>query len=149
MTNGMRLSNTILLILSIRYAAPTDAPSGDSDQTIQLATPLNASLSLAISNSSYISDQANIPINATLQDPPSITCDGKSYGVNPDISDCQTAIQYLLPGRAQIAFAQRHTPAQTGNTFPLPLRLMGGMTPLLQKTSYIVTLLVLDMSTFC
>ena len=69
----------------------------------------------------------SIPVNATPEDSPRIRCDGKSYGFDPNIADCMTAIQYFLPSRAQITYAERGTPARRGDVFPLPLRVMGGM----------------------
>ena len=125
--NSMRSLYTFLLILRICHATPTDRPQGSGEQSIQQAAPLNSSLSSAIYNSSYLSDQLGVPTNGTLGDSPNIRCDGKKYGFNPDIADCQTAIQYFLPSRMQLTYAQRGTPSQKGNVFPLPLRIMGGM----------------------
>lgn len=115
MINGMRLPLTILMILRICYATPIDDLMINVDQTIQQTEPLNKSLIPAISNASYSGDF------------PNIKCDGKSYGSDPDIADCMTAIQYFLPSRAQTTYAQRGTPAEKGDAFPLPLRIMGGM----------------------
>lgn len=123
----MKLSYTLLLILHICCAAPTDAPRGSVDDTIQQATPLNMSLLSAISNPSILLDQASIPVNATSGNSPRLKCDGKSYGFDPNIDDCMTAIQYFLPSRTQTTYAQRGTPARIGDVFPLPLRIMGGM----------------------
>lgn len=108
----MRFPHTLMLIFRICYSAPTDAPLENG--------------ALIISNSSYSSDQASVVVNASLGNPPDIQCDGKSFGFNPSIADCMTAIQYFLPSRAQTTYAQRGTPAQRGSIFPLPLRIMGG-----------------------
>ena len=127
MINSMRLSFTTLLILRTCHATPVDAPRGSDDHTIQQTTPLSSPASSAILNSSYLSDQDSVPVNATPEDSPRIKCDGKSYGFDPNIDDCMTAIQYFLPSRVQTTYAQRGTPAQRGVVFPLPLRIMGGM----------------------
>ena len=122
----MKLSLTFLLALRGSYAAPTQASQGSGDHTIQRATSLSTSLSSVISNTSYFLDQANV-VNATLEDSSKIKCDGQSYGFDPNIPDCMTAIQYFLPSREQIIYAQRGSPAERGNVYPLPLRIMGGM----------------------
>ena len=127
MINSMRLSYTILLILHTCHATPIDAPQGSDDHTIQQTTSLSSPASSALLNSSYLSDQASVPVNATPDDSPRIKCDGKSYGFDPNIADCMTAIQYFLPSRAQTTYAQRGSPAQREGVFPLPLRIMGGM----------------------
>ena len=123
----MKLSYFLLLILRICCAAPTDAFWGSGDDTIQQASLLNMSFSSAISNPSISLDQASIPVNATSGKSPRLGCDGRSFGFDPNIADCMTAIQYFLPSRVQIAYAQRGTPARRGNVYPLPLRMMGGM----------------------
>lgn len=121
----MKLSYTILPVLRICSAAPTDTPQDTGDQTMQQATALNMSLFSIISNASFLLDQASVPVNATSGDSPRIRCDGKSYGFDPNIADCMTAIQYFLPSRLQTTYAQRETPAREGDVFPLPLRIMG------------------------
>ncbi|KAL9068027.1 MAG: hypothetical protein Q9161_006472 [Pseudevernia consocians] len=104
---------------------PASPPHGSGDQTIQQAAPLNISLPSAILNSSSLVDQLSVPVNATPEDSPRFICDGTSYGFDPNIADCMTAIQYFLPSREQITYAQRGTPARRGDVFPLPLRVMG------------------------
>lgn len=127
MTYSMKLSLTPLLALRNSYTAPTQASQGSGDHTIQRATSLNASLSLANSNTNYSLDQASDLVNATLKDSSRIKCDGQSYGFDPNIPDCMTAIQYFLPSREQTTYAQRGSPAERGSAYPLPLRIMGGM----------------------
>ena len=127
----MKLSLSTLLVLSISYAVPTRAPQNIVDQTSQRATSLNTSTSSIIFDSKSLSNQAIDLVNATFEQSLSIKCDGGSYGFHPELADCMDAIQYFLPSREQIKFAQRGTPDDKGNVYPLPLRIMGGMSCLL------------------
>lgn len=132
MTDGMKLLPAFLLIFRLSQAVPTLASQDIVDQTIRRATSLNTSSSSMISESSYSTNQATDIVNATFGEPPRIKCNGQSYGFHPDVADCMEAIQYFLPSREQITYAQRGTPADKGNVYPLPLRIMGGMSHLLQ-----------------
>lgn len=129
----MRFSYAIFVVLRICYAAPRGALRDSDNQTIRQPASLNLSLPSALSSSAYFASQLTNPLNASPEHSPNIRCDGESYGFNPNIADCMTAIQYFLPSRAQTTYAQRGTPAQKGTVFPLPLRIMGGMDHLLQS----------------
>ena len=65
---------------------------------------------------------SNEPINNTL----TVHCDGEEYGFGPIISDCQNAIDFIVPDMTQIAFADRHS-GWGEEVFPLPYRVMGSM----------------------
>ena len=123
----MRFSYAIFAILRFCYAAPRGALPGSGSQAIRQPASLNLSFPSALSSSAYFPSQLTKPLNAFPEHSPNIRCDGESYGFDPNIADCMTAIEYFLPSRAQTTYARRGTPAGKGKVVPLPLRIMGGM----------------------
>ncbi|KAL8665154.1 MAG: hypothetical protein Q9168_007764, partial [Polycauliona sp. 1 TL-2023] len=51
-------------------------------------------------------------------------CNGDLFGVNPVLSDCQSARDHISPDYVQHPWASRHT-GLPSNVFPLPYRIMG------------------------
>lgn len=49
----------------------------------------------------------------------------RGYGLNPDIVDCETAKEQIVPQYGLITWGERHT-RQPPPVFPLPYRIMGG-----------------------
>ena len=74
---------------------------------------------LSSSNESFIS------LNATVKGDFDVRCYGTQYGFNPNVADCQNAINYVQRGQTRIYFAERETSPRP-NTFRLPFKLMGG-----------------------
>lgn len=74
---------------------------------------------LSPSNESFVS------LNATVKDDFDVRCYGTQYGFNPNVADCQNAINYVQRGQTKITFAERET-SPGPNIFHLPLKLMGG-----------------------
>ena len=68
------------------------------------------------------------PTNASINTPGdngfTVVCDGDTYGHNPDIRDCETAKENLIPDSSIWTLGERRTglPPQT---VPLPYRVMG------------------------
>lgn len=72
-----------------------------------------------------ILSQGSIPLlNASEENAFNIRCDGETYGYNPNIIDCESAKDYLLPDTKIWVFGERHT-GLPEDIVPLPYRVMG------------------------
>ena len=88
------------------------------DKTLAISAPqkftysiLNLNESTSILNGS--SENANIQ------------CDSR-YGLNPTLSDCESAKNYFLPGSEPIIFGERHSQGLPETAIALPYLLFGG-----------------------
>ena len=68
---------------------------------------------------------ASIPtLDASGENAFNVRCDGEMFGYNPNILDCESAKEYLLPDTKMWTFGERHT-GLPADTVPLPYRIMG------------------------
>ena len=96
---------------------------------LQMSTEGNPSASLSSSVidpafGSNISTSSGA-LNTTAENAFNIECDGNRYGFNPNIADCEGAVQTIAPEWEQFVWGQRHT-GLPGGTFPLPFAVFGG-----------------------
>ena len=63
-------------------------------------------------------------LNASAENRFNVHCDGATYGYNPNLIDCDQAVDYLMPDTTIWTFGQRHT-GLPDSTVPLPYRVMG------------------------
>ena len=98
----------LLHLLAVIYAKPSQAAV---DQVISLA-----SVSSYESNLIYSNLATTLSLNASAENL-EIRCDGTKYGFNPNIIDCESAKEFVIPDDRQISFGERHTgkfyPAET------------------------------------
>ena len=114
----MFLPNSLLLVLyfGCLVSAKQFQPREDSVQMLSAASIIVKPTSL-----SNISLAA---LNASAENRFNVHCDGATYGYNPNIIDCEQAVDYLIPDTTIWTFGQRHT-GLPEVTVPLPYRIMG------------------------
>lgn len=54
-----------------------------------------------------------------------VVCDGARYGFNPNIADCEGAVQSIDPDSDQMVWGERHSRLPV-EYFPLPFAVFGG-----------------------
>lgn len=64
------------------------------------------------------------PLNASGENTFNIRCDGETYGYNPNILDCESAKEYIVPDITIFTFGERGT-GLPEVVIQLPYRLMG------------------------
>lgn len=74
------------------------------------------------------SNAISSPLNVSMPNDLSISCNGEAYGFKPDIEDCTNILRSQQVGRALIKFGQRGS-ISPEKYLPLPYRIMGGMWP--------------------
>ena len=98
---------------------------------VVLAKPLqlspSASLSSSVVNAAFVSNisTGSSALNTTAENAFTIECDGNRYGFNPNIADCEGAVQTIAPEWEPFVWGQRHTGLPPG-TFTLPFAVFGG-----------------------
>ena len=114
----MFLSNPLPLVLyfGVFVSAKQFQPREDSVPMLSAAPIIVKPTSL--SNTSLPA------LNASTTNRFNVHCDGATYGYNPNIIDCEQAVDYLIPDTTIYSFGQRHTGLPEG-TVPLPYRIMG------------------------
>lgn len=80
-------------------------------------------------------------LNGSAENRFNVHCDGATYGYNPNIIDCEQAVDYLIPDTTIWTFGQRHT-GLPEETVPLPYRVMGD-----RGLCYFQAILVADATT--
>ena len=101
----------LLLLWAFQVAADSVASTTSTN-----STPIDLSL-LDASQSDF-----NVSAEGSFE----IDCDGTIYGINPPLSDCESAREQIAPDSAQQTFGERHT-GLPPDTFPLPYIMMGSM----------------------
>ena len=131
----MFLPNPLLLVLYFGFfvSATQFRPREDSVTSLS-ATPF-------IMKPTLLSNASISALNVSAENYFNVHCDGATYGYNPNILDCEEAVEYLIPDTTIWTFGQRHTglPAET---VPLPYRVMGD-----RGLCYFQTILVGDSTT--
>ena len=87
----------------------------------------NASLSSSVVDAAFVSNVSTSSgaLNTTAENAFNIECDGNRYGFNPNIADCEGAVQTIAPEWEPFVWGQRHTGLPVG-TFTLPFAVFGG-----------------------
>ena len=62
--------------------------------------------------------------NVSFTDSINYICDGLRFGLNPVLSDCESANRYLMPSEEDHTWKPRHVVAGD-DSYPLPFRMMG------------------------
>ena len=115
---AMFLQSPLLLVLSsVLVVSTTPFPSAGAS-TSKLSATLDITTSLYLSNASFSS------LDTTADNSLTIYCDGRTYGYNPSIRDCESLSQYLIPSDRIWTWKQRTIPWPP-NTAYLPFILMG------------------------
>lgn len=107
--------------LSLCAAAVLAKPLQIVDENIPSSSISNLIDAAFVSNSSTNTSILNTPATNFM----SITCDGDSYGFNPNIADCEGAAQMVAPSTEQLIWRDR-VPGLPGDFFPLPFAVFGG-----------------------
>ena len=100
-----------------------------------LAKPLLASGPQSLALSSNFTEfgasvnQSVSLLNTSANNAINVECDGGKYGFLPDVTDCRSVRDTMMPGETEFVFLDREDepPAGTSDPLPLPVRLMGGM----------------------
>ena len=87
----------------------------------------SASLSSGVVDAAFVSNisTGSSALNMTAENAFNIECDGNRYGFNPNIADCEGAVQTIAPEWEPFVWGQRHTGLPVG-TFTLPFAVFGG-----------------------
>ena len=87
----------------------------------------SASLSSSVVDAAFVSNisTGSSALNTTAENAFNIKCDGNRYGFNPNIADCEGAVQTIAPEWEPFVWGQRHTGLPVG-TFTLPFAVFGG-----------------------
>ena len=111
----MFLRESLLLLLPFGFIALGSPFQSTKDDTLTFSGTPNIVRPVSPSNASI-----NLPGDNNFN----VHCDGDTYGHNPDIRDCETAKENLVPDSSIWTLGERHTglPPQT---VPLPYRVMG------------------------
>ena len=114
----MFLPHPLLLVLYFGFfvSAIPFQPREDSVPML-LATPI-------IVKPTLLSNISVLALNVSAENRFNVHCDGATYGYNPNIIDCEQAVDYLMPDTTIWTFGQRHTGLPI-ETVPLPYRVMG------------------------
>ena len=114
----MFLPNPLLLVLYFGFFVSANPFRPREDNLPMLsATPIIAKPT--------IPSNISIPaLNASAENRFNVHCDGATYGYNPNLIDCDQAVDYLMPDTTIWTFGQRHT-GLPESTVPLPYRVMG------------------------
>ena len=114
----MFLPTPLLLVLYFGFfASAKPFQSRENSVPVLSAAPIIATPTLP----SNISLPA---LNASTENRFIVHCDGATYGYNPNLIDCDQAVDYLMPDTTIWTFGQRHT-GLPDSTVPLPYRVMG------------------------
>ena len=115
---AMCLRSSLLLVLWYDFVVSATPFLPIQDKALGLSVTPNLVKPTVLS-------QASIPpLNASQENAYNIRCDGEKYGYNPNIIDCESAKEYLLPDTRIWVFGERHT-GLPENIVPLPYRIMG------------------------
>ena len=109
----------VLLLLSLWASIITAVPLDAGQNAASIASINSAPADLSQLNASTLG--LNVSVGGSFE----VKCNGTTYGVNPSLSDCESAREYITPDSTQQTFGQRHT-GLPDDTFPLPFRMMGG-----------------------
>ena len=88
--------------------------------TQSITSSLSTSLveSLLTSNNTFLN--ASTQLNASLD----VQCNGATYGMRPNIADCEDAKHKINPDNEQLEYGERYT-GLTGDIVQLPLMVFG------------------------
>ena len=114
----MFLPPPFLLVLYFGFFVSAKPFQPREDSVAMLSATPNIVKPISLSNISVPA------LNASAENRFNVHCDGATYGFNPNLIDCDQAVEYLIPDTTIWTFGQRHTGLPEA-TVPLPYRVMG------------------------
>ena len=117
----MFLPNPLVLVLYFGFLASAKSFRPREDSLAMLSATPSILKPISLSNTSVPA------LNASAENRFNVHCDGATYGYNPNLIDCDQAVDYLIPDTTIWTFGQRHTGLPI-EVVPLPYRVMGDRT---------------------
>ena len=113
------ISNNILIASSLFvFATIINALQILDTQSLTSPSPDSITNPLLTSNNTFLNTSTSL--NASLD----VQCNGATYGMRPNIADCEDAKHKINPDSEQLEYGERHT-GLTGEIVQLPLMVFG------------------------